>query len=335
VTIVGMTPLEDVPPEDEHRALWRRPVRQRLVVLSAGSFVHFVLAVLLVALASLSIGRAVELSPGLASVFPCVPASAQATCEDAGALPGPAQAAGLAEGDTVVAVDGRPVDGVLTFITAVRESPGEPVAVTVERSGERRELSVTPVAVERPSLTVRDQVETVGAVGVQMEFRRGTERLDPVAAVGHSVDTMQQMASGMVTVFTEKLGTITQVYGPERDPEGFVGVVGAGRISGEVLASDETLGFKVLGFLLLIAGLNLFVGVFNLLPLMPLDGGHIAVALYEQARDKVRRVFGYRGELQRVDLTKLLPLTYAVMLFFAGFTLFLLGADIVNPITLN
>jgi membrane-associated protease RseP (regulator of RpoE activity) len=125
------------------------------------------------------------------------------------------------------------------------------------------------------------------------------------------------------------------VYSDDRDREGFVGVVGAGRISGEVLASQETLGVKVLGFLLLVAGLNFFVGVFNLLPLLPLDGGHLAVLGFEQARHRVRRAFGHAGPVRRVDLTKLLPLTYAVVLFFAAFTVWLLGADLVNPIRLN
>jgi membrane-associated protease RseP (regulator of RpoE activity) len=143
------------------------------------------------------------------------------------------------------------------------------------------------------------------------------------------------MVTGIVDTFTEKLSTITKVYGPDRDPAGFVGVVGAGRISGEVIASEETLSTKVLSFLLLIAGLNLFVGVFNLLPLLPLDGGHLAVLGFEQARDKVRRTFGYDGPLRRVDLTRLLPLTYAVVLFFAAFTVWLLGADLVNPIRLS
>ncbi|CAN5276299.1 hypothetical protein BH24ACT10_BH24ACT10_11460 [soil metagenome] len=227
-----------------------------------------------------------------------------------------------------------------------------PVELTVERGGARQDLTLTPVAVERPVLgadpLLRDgepvldadgdpvfPTETVGAIGMGIEFRQGTESLNPVEAVGHSVDTMGNIVTGIWTTFSEKIPTITEVYGPERDPQGFVGVVGAGRISGEVLASDETLAFKVLGFLGLIAGLNFFVGVFNLLPLLPLDGGHIAVLLYEQARDKVKRALGYVGPLRRVDLTKLLPITYAVVLFFAGFTVFLLGADIVNPIRLN
>ncbi len=82
------------------------------------------------------------------------------------------------------------------------------------------------------------------------------------------------------------------------------------------------------------AGLNFFVGVFNLLPLLPLDGGHIAVLAFEQARDRVRRLFGYRGALQRVDLNKLMPVTYAVVLLFIGLTFWIMGADIVNPVRL-
>ena len=338
VKIVGMTQLEEVPPGDERRAFWRQPARQRAIVLAAGSTVHFILAIVLVLLSSLFIGKAVEKSPGIDAIS-CVPAAFDKTCEDPGALPAPAQAAGLQQGDVVVAVDWRPTDDALAFLRAVRGAPGQPIDLTVERGGERRDLTVTPVAVQRPVLSTdpekRKQLETVGAIGVAIEFRQGTERLGPIEAVGHSVTTMGEIVTGIWTTFSEKLGTITQVYGPDRDPAGFIGIVGAGRISGEVLASDETLAFKLLGFLGLIAGLNFFVGVFNLLPLLPLDGGHIAVLLFEQARDKLKRLRGYTGELVRVDLTKLLPVTYAVVMFFAGFTLWLLGADIVNPVTLN
>ncbi len=338
VKIVGMTSLEEVEPGDEDRVFWKQPWKQRLVVLAAGSTVHFIIAIVLVLLSALSIGKAVELNPGIGSVSECVPAAFDKTCDDPGALPAPARAAGLQQGDVVLAVDGRPVEDSLQFLRAVRGAPGRPVQLTVERDGARRDLTVTPLAVQRPVLSVdpeeRKRLETVGAIGVGIEFRQGTERLGPVEALGHSVDQMELIVTGIWRTFSEKLGTITKVYGPERDPEGFIGVVGAGRISGEVLASDETFAFKVLGFLGLIAGLNFFVGVFNLLPLLPLDGGHIAVLLYEQARDRLKRLRGYTGELVRVDLTKLLPLTYAVVVFFAGFTIWLLGADIVNPIRL-
>lgn len=332
VKIVGMTQLEEVDPADEPRAFWRQPAPQRAVVLAAGSVVHFLLAVLLVLLSSVALGKAVESAPALGSLSECVAATAGGQCSAPGSAASPALAAGLQAGDRVVAVEGREVADTEAFIRAVRAAPGTPLDITVERDGARRDLTVTPVAVERPSLDDPDRTEQVGAIGVALQRRFGTERLGPVEAVGHSVDTLQAVVTGIVTTLTDKLGTITKVYGPDRDPEGFIGIVGAGRVSGEVLASDETLGFKVLNFLILIAGLNFFVGVFNLLPLLPLDGGHLAVLAFEQARDRVKRLFGYRGELRRVDLTKLLPLTYAVVVLFAGFTVWLLGADIVNPI---
>lgn len=351
VKIVGMTQLEEIDPADEDRAFYKQPAKQRAVVLAAGSTVHFILAVLLVLIASLSIGKAVETAPGIAQVSECVTVAATGACTDAGSVPSPALAAGFEVGDIVASVGGTPVDSTLALVTELRAYPAQPVEVTVLRGGQMRDLTVTPTAVMRPALEPqRDAagqlvlgadgkpvfpVERVGAIGVLPQFNQGTERLGPIAAVEQSVTTGKLMVTGIVDTFTEKLGSITEVYGPNRDPAGFVGVVGAGRISGEVIASDETFGVKVLSFLLLIAGLNLFVGVFNLLPLLPLDGGHLAVLFYEQARDKVKRTFGYDGPLRRVDLTKLLPITYGVVLFFAGFTVWLLGADIVNPIRLS
>ncbi len=352
VKIVGMTQLEEVEPGDERRAFWRQPARQRVVVLAAGSTVHFLIAIVLILGSALVIGKPVERSPGIGALVACVPATVQTAkdaakagadpCAGPGALRSPAQQAGLRAGDVVTAVDGRPVEGVLAFIEAVRASPGSPLRVSVERAGATREITVTPAPVQRTRFPAPgtdpkavQPVVQVGAIGVAPQPRQATEQLNPVEAVGYSVTTAGRLVEGLATTVTEKLGTITQVYGPDRDPAGFVGVVGAGRVSGEVLASQETLGFKILAFLMLIAGLNFFVGVFNLLPLMPLDGGHIAVLAYEQARHRVRRLFGYTGELRRVDLRKLLPLTYAVVLLFAGFTLWLLGADIVNPIRIS
>lgn len=335
VKIVGMTSLEEIDPKDEDRAFYKQPAGQRAIVLAAGSTVHFILAILIVFGSSLAIGKAVETAPDIGAVSECVTADPRGACQDPGSVPAPARVAGLQVGDRVLSVGGQPVGDRLQFIQAIRGYPGRPVEVVVERGGVRQAVTVTPASVQRESLTVKGQFDTVGAIGVAPQGRQGTERLGPVEAVGNSVDQMQLIVTGIWTTFSEKIGTVTQVYGPDRDPEGFIGVVGATRISGEVIASEESVGFKLLGFLGLIAGLNFFVGVFNLLPLLPLDGGHLAVLGYEQARDRVKRLRGYRGPLLRVDLTRLLPLTYAVVIFFAAFTLWLLGADIVNPIRLN
>ncbi len=333
VRIVGMTPLEELEPGDEPRAFYRQPARRKVVVLGAGSFMHFVITVVLVVGATFTIGTVVERSPAIGAVT-CVVPTVTDSCTD-GAPASPAQLAGLQAGDRVVALDGRPVGGLRDFQTSVRAAAGTPLSVTVERDGQRRDLTVTPAEARRPSLTTPGATETVGAVGVQLAPSFATERQGPVESLQASVDVGEQFLIGIQRTVTEKLGTITSLYSPDRDPEGLVGIVGAGRISGEVLASTETAGVKALTFVLIVASLNLFVGLFNLLPLLPLDGGHIAVVLYESARDRLRRLAGYRGPLQRVDYTKLLPVTYGVAGAFLLLTLFILGADVVNPIRIT
>jgi membrane-associated protease RseP (regulator of RpoE activity) len=157
-----------------------------------------------------------------------------------------------------------------------------------------------------------------------------------VDAITRTPGLVGQLASGTVEAlanFPDKLKTI---FSPNRDPAGAVGVIGISRVSGDILSlPGESLAMRVSSFLLIVAGVNFFVGVFNLLPLLPLDGGHVAVLLYEQARHKIRRARGYRGDLRRVDLNKLLPATYAVMAIFVTLTLVLATADIVNPISLR
>jgi membrane-associated protease RseP (regulator of RpoE activity) len=299
---------------------------------------HFVIAVVLVVIASFALGQVVETSPALAKTTDCVASivndSADQSCDAAGAVPGPAKAAGIKPGDVVVAIDGRKVKDGEQFVRTVRSNAGEPLAFTVLRDGKKLQLTLLPVPVDRPSLDDPKKTETVGAIGVNVQQRLATERQGFVQSVKNSGSTMKLIVTSIGTTLTDKLGTVTKIYSPHRDPAGFIGLVGAGRISGEVLASQETAGVKILTFIGIIASLNFFVGVFNLLPLLPLDGGHIAVVWFETARDRIRRARGYVGELQRVDITKLMPLTYAVVLAFIGLTVWILGADIVNPVKL-
>jgi membrane-associated protease RseP (regulator of RpoE activity) len=328
VKIVGMTPLEEVEPGDEGRAFWRQPTGRKTVVLAAGSTVHFAITIVLVALTIAVFGVPRESHPRLAGVNACVSDQASASCDVKGALPGPAITAGLKAGDQVLAVDGKNVAGSDALVKAVKAAQGRTLSVTVKRDGKTLTLPVTPASVLRDG-------KHIGAIGVTVEAVYRSEHVGPVGVVTETGTTLKLLVTGTVKTLTEKLGSITQVYGPERDPNGFVGVVGVSRFSGEIAAAKIPTSEKVVNFILLVAGLNFFVGVFNLLPLLPLDGGHIAVVQYEQLRDRIRRRRGYTGELQRVDMNKLLPVTFAVVVLFVGFTVFLLGADIVNPITLN
>jgi membrane-associated protease RseP (regulator of RpoE activity) len=124
------------------------------------------------------------------------------------------------------------------------------------------------------------------------------------------------------------------VQGKPRDQNGAASVVDVARVSGQISSSGATFGEKFASLLLLIAELNLFVGIFNLLPLLPLDGGHIAILGFEQARTRLYRLFG-RRDPGRVDIMKVLPLTYAVVAAFVGLSLILLYAGIANPIRLQ
>ncbi|MCW2606725.1 MAG: peptidase [Frankiales bacterium] len=340
VKIVGMTQLEEVEPGDEDRAFYKQPAGRRAIVLGAGSFVHFCIAVLLVFGVTYAVGVVDEEAPVLAAPESCVllavPAAGKAApeCGDAGTVAAPGRAAGLQARDRVLSVAGTRTRTFEEVVAAIRANPGREVPVVVQRDGAERTLQVTPVAVQRPALDDPERTETVGAIGAGRSLV--TKRLGPVASAKESVDRLQLIVQGTWTSLTEKLGTITKLYSDDRDAAGLVGAVGAARVSGEILGTDAVpFAVRVSDFLLLMAGLNLFVGVFNLLPLLPLDGGHLAVLGFEQARDRVKRVFGYQGALQRVDLTKLLPLTYMVVLLFVGLTLFIAGADIVNPISLN
>jgi membrane-associated protease RseP (regulator of RpoE activity) len=329
VKIVGMTPLEEVEPGDEERAFYRQPAGRKTIVLAAGSTVHFVLCLLLVAFAVAVFGVQRETSPTLTAINACVADDPDATCGP-GSVPAPAKTAGLQAGDVVTAIDGVDVKGSSDLVTRVKAHIGQEVRLTVLRKGQVVVVPVTPKPVTRPGTTA-----PVGAIGVSVLANYEYQHFGPVGVVRETGATVKQLVTGTVETLTNKLGTISKVYGPDRDPAGFVGVVGVGRISGEIAQAKISLTDKLNSIVLVLAGLNLFVGVFNLLPLLPLDGGHIAVVWFETVRDRLRRLRGYTGELQRVDMNKLMPVTLAVVVLFIGFTLFLLGADIVNPITIN
>jgi membrane-associated protease RseP (regulator of RpoE activity) len=153
----------------------------------------------------------------------------------------------------------------------------------------------------------------------------------PVEAFGATADYTGNMAVGTLEAMKcipEKVGALTAITGGERDKDTPISVVGASRLGGEALENGV---WQML--VLLFISLNFFVGVFNLLPLLPLDGGHIAIAWYERARSWLYARIG-RRDPGRVDYMKLMPLTYAVILVGGAFTLLTVTADVVNPITL-
>jgi membrane-associated protease RseP (regulator of RpoE activity) len=335
VKIVGMTDLEPIPPEDEPRAFYRRPAWQRAVTLSAGSFMHLVIGFVLFFAAYTVFGDPVS-EARLGSISACVPATDTATCASDSPV-SPAKRAGLQAGDRVVSVDGRSVATWNDLTDAIRSHPGQEIVLVVDRGGVHRTVAVTTDSVTRKAIDDPTKEVTVGAIGIAPPAVATQVRSNPVTGVGKAAqqtwDTLTASVGALVTLPVKLVQlTGTLITGGQRDPNGAVGVVGLGKVSGDVAqANDLTPAGKISLLLTLLAAVNIFIGVFNMLPLLPLDGGHVAVLAWERLRAWRARRQGL-PEPARPDLNKLLPLAYAVLFVFVGMSLLLLLADIVKPI---
>jgi membrane-associated protease RseP (regulator of RpoE activity) len=349
--------LNDVLPSDTGRVFYAKPWWQRVIVMFAGPFHNLVLAVVFFTVVLVGFGIP-ETTTTIAAVPACVlPAdsSPDATCDTpvspAGELceagspgcalpePSPAEKAGLRAGDTILAIDGARVTretdvGWAQVQDAIRGSIDTPVVLTVERDGNRRDLTVTPI----------ENTVYADAEG-QSTIRVGYVGVSPAQTyVRQSVTEVPSFMGGMIVRSVDRLVEIPQkvpalfraaFLGEERDPQGPIGVVGVSRISGEVFAfEDFTTTEKVSYFFQLLAGVNLVLFLFNLLPVYPLDGGHVAGALYEKARATVARVRG-RPDPGPFDIARLMPVAYMVAGVFLALSALLFIADIVNPITLG
>jgi membrane-associated protease RseP (regulator of RpoE activity) len=354
VKIVGMTPQDDdVKPEDEHRAMWRFPLWKRTVVMGAGSAVHFVLgfALLWGVFAFVPIQdfqRLDAAQPQVAAVAECTALDWEVDPETGGVRqcepgvdpPSAAAEIGLRPGDVVTALEGRPVTEWGELTDRIRAAGGRSVEVTFERDGQvHTETADLPLAQrvrqdidpQTPVTDITDaDLEQVGVLGIEPVVPE--VRLGPVAGVGEAADRTVLMFRGTVEALSrlpERVpALVSAVFGGERDPETPISVVGASRIGGELWDRGE-----VPTFIVLLAALNFFVGIFNLLPLLPLDGGHIAIAWFERARSWFYARLG-KPDPGRVDYYKMMPVTYVVIFIMAGFFLLTIAADIVNPIRL-
>ena len=347
--IVGMTPQDDdVAPEDQHRAMWRFPVWKRTVVMSAGSITHFVLAVVAIWFAAIFVGlpnpalpqNAAEqrAAPAMIGVGTCVQIvisdTQPCTVGQNGNLPGPAAAAGLRNGDVITAVGGRPVADYGELTDAIRASRPGPTPFAYNRDGRSGTATVDLVAAQRAPLDDPDgpvtEVAVAGISWMTNETRLVT--YGPVDAFGATADYSWALVKSTFEALQripEKVPALWRsITGEERDPDTPISVVGASRLGGEAIAAGVP---EV--FLMIFISLNIFIGIFNLLPLLPVDGGHIAIAWYEKVRSWI-----YAGlrkpDPGRVDYYKLMPFTYAVILIGGAFTLLTITADVINPISI-
>jgi RIP metalloprotease RseP len=298
-----------------------------LVVLGAGSFLHFVLGFLLLFILFAGVGVS-KVLPTVSQVVPCVPKSAECTPNDPIS---PAKSAGILPGDEIIGVNGDRNMDWEEITPILRASAGKNLSLIINRDGQ--EIIINTV----PATRVVDG-EARGFLGIINEF--GQVRENPIEALASSASATRDLFAGSLKALVGLPAQIPSLFGQtflgeERNGEGLVGIVGVARVSGEAASSGVlTSGEKLATFLLLVASLNIFVGIFNLVPILPLDGGHIAVALYEGARNKIYRMRG-KEIPGPVDVEKLTPITMVVFALLIFLTLLLLFADIFNPINLN
>ncbi len=333
--IVGMAPGEEVATEDQHRRFLSGTVPQRLIVLGAGSFLHFVLGFILVLILFSGIGTVRALNT-VEEVVPCILTQGQSECAPT-APRSPALSAGLLAGDEIISVRsvGAQSEGEKMkwgeIVTLIRASANEELIFTIDRSGELLELTI-PVA----SRTIDGQ--SFGVIGVVNDF--GKVRLGPIDGIVESATFVRDVTTGsfeaLIKLPTLIPALIDQTFGgEERDPEGLVGIVGVARTTGEAAGSERLdTSDKITFFIVMVAGLNIFVGIFNLLPILPLDGGHMAVAIADGVKRTSARL-RKRPMPEPIDVEKLTPLTLVVVVLLLSLTVLLVIADIVNPVRLG
>ncbi len=312
--IEGMVPGDVMPEGEESRAFYKAKSSRKLIVLGAGSFLHFVLGYLLLFLLFAGVGTN-QLLPVINEV---VKGSA-------------AQSAGILAGDEVLAINGKEVKNWYNDVQVIRNSKGAPLTLVIKRDSEQITIQ-TSARFETIDGTQRYVLGIINEVGIK---RSGViTSLKNSATVTR--DFLSQSVKSLINLPSKIPSLWGQTVGGEtRDPNGLVGVVGVARVSGQTIGSDSlSITERLSTFILIIASLNIFVGLFNLLPILPLDGGHMAVAIADEIRAFIARL-RRRPRPAAIDVTLLTPITMVVFVILAALTVLLLVADIVNPVILN
>ncbi|UZI28366.1 M50 family metallopeptidase [Streptomyces sp. VB1] len=328
---------EELEPGDEKRLFYTRKPWKRVIVMFAGPFMNLILAVAIFMGVAMTFGFQTQTTE-VAGVQQCVISQSdkRETCKDGDPV-SPAKAAGLQEGDRIVVFDGKKVDDWATLSDRIRETIG-PATLVVERDG--KEVTLDAVLRENAvakkdgnGQVVPDQFIKAGYLGfaarteiVPLSFADSTVRMGDM--IENGVDSIIALPSKIPALWDAAFSD------GQRADDSPVGVVGAARIGGEVMNLDIPAQNQVALMLFLLAGFNLSLFLFNMLPLLPLDGGHIAGALWESLRRNLAKVFR-RPDPGPFDVARLMPVAYVVAGLFICFTLLVLVADIVNPVKIS
>lgn len=312
--IEGMAPNDEMPVGEEGRAFYKASSGKKLIVLGAGSFLHFVLGFVLLFALFAGVGTN-QVLPVIGEVV-----SNSAAAE-----------AGIKAGDEVTSINGVEVKSWYKDVEAIRNSQGKELTLGINRDGQQITISATPrlTEIEGTNRYVLGIVNTIG-------MKRSGVIQSTSYAFTLTKSFVTESAKSLVALPSKVPALWGQtVRGEERDANGLVGVVGVARVSGQAVGDAQlSISERLATFMLIVASLNIFVGMFNLLPILPLDGGHMAVAIADEVRALFARLRG-RPRPAAIDVTVLTPVTMVVFVILACLTLLLLVADVINPVTLN
>ena len=342
--------MEDVKPGDEDRVFYKLAPWKKIIVMSGGPLMNLLIAAVLLT-GTITLYGLPQVVPSVGALSTCVPTTAptvddpQPACKTGDPL-APSQQAGLQPKDRILSVDGKQITTWDEVSKAIRESMGAPMTFVVQRGDEKLTLTVTPAVLERATYTADGKAivkngklvtQRMGFLGVvpRQEVVKQPLSSAPKFVWDRTVDT-----GAIIVRIPEKMaGVVQAAFGQgERDPNGPISVVGVGRIGGEVAAleipADEGGNWvKIAQLVMLVASLNLALFVFNLIPLLPLDGGHIAGATWEAIKRGFARL-RHRPDPGYVDVAKGLPIAYGMSMVLIVMSVLLIYADIVKPIKL-
>ncbi|MDO5029279.1 MAG: M50 family metallopeptidase [Corynebacterium sp.] len=333
--IAGMTAQDPLEPGEEPYAMYKKPWWQRIIVMLGGVTMNLIIGFLILYFIAVTWGlpnMGKEMAPRIQAVQCVSPAQRDDGTLEPCTGAGPAERAGVRPGDVIERVNGTKITSYPEAVSLIGSAASGDIELTLNRGGTVHTVTVTPEVVKRKTNDGHDIDQP--AIGIAFQRPKTiVNEYNAVSAIGGAASFTGSLFgavwTGLLSIPEKVPGIVYSIFGGQRDPASPMSVVGASRAGGELVEMNQWPSF-----FLLLANLNYFLAVFNLVPLPPLDGGHIAVVIYERIRDRIRRLLG-KSELGPADYTRLMPVTLAFTAVLLVFGVLVMAADVVNPIVLN
>lgn len=319
---------------DEGRTLWSKPAWQRIIIMLGGPTVNLILGILMISIALSGIGSWAQ-GTKVEAVYECQEqmVNAKDSCVPE-SVRTPAYLAGLRSGDVVLSIDGKSVATAAPLLAALTAKPLISHSLVITREGEKQTLQVLPVEASLPTLDASGKVVNVirPYIGVRMEYGRYALPLGD--SLGYGLTSVGQ-TFGFIGQFPQQVySSVSSLFtGSVRGGNSAISVIGIGQVAGQVSSSAADPLDKVYSNLMLLGSLNLALFAFNMIPLPPLDGGHVAGGVYEYLKRGAFRLFG-RKDPGRIDTALMAPIAQFMFLLLLLAGVLMIVVDFVNPVKL-